>query len=80
MTKPTRFFKWVVKLRMWYADITPDTMVRNGIMNLGDHYMGRKMNLEKDLKHLKKQIQMKIRYCTIKKVIIAPILWQDLKL
>ena len=21
MTKPTRFFKWVVKLRMWYADI-----------------------------------------------------------
>ena len=33
MTKPTKFFKWVVKLRMWYADIE-DTMVRNGIMNL----------------------------------------------
>ena len=21
MAKPTRFFKWLVKLRMWYADI-----------------------------------------------------------
>ena len=21
MAKPTKFFKWIVKLRMWYADI-----------------------------------------------------------
>ena len=40
MTKPTRFFKWVVKLRMWYADIRGHHG-KKWDYEPGDHYMGR---------------------------------------
>ena len=41
MTKPPRFFKWVVKLRMWYADIRGHHG-KKWDYEPGDHYMGRK--------------------------------------
>tara|TARA_E500000331_G_scaffold288301_1_gene283677 strand:+ start:243 stop:383 length:141 start_codon:yes stop_codon:yes gene_type:complete len=40
MTKPTKFFKWVVKLRMWYADIRGHHG-KKWDYEPGDHYMGR---------------------------------------
>ena len=41
MVRPTRFFKWIVKLRMWYADIRGNH-VKKWNYESGDHYMGRK--------------------------------------
>ena len=41
MTKPTKFFKWVVKLRMCYADIRGHHG-KNWNYEPGDHYMGRR--------------------------------------
>ena len=41
MTKPTKFFKWVVKLRMGYADIRGHHGKRWDY-EPGDYYMGRK--------------------------------------
>ena len=41
MAKPTRFFKWLVKLRMWYADVRGHHG-KKWDYEPGDHYMGRK--------------------------------------
>ena len=41
MAKPTRFFKWVVKLRTWGADIRGHHG-KKWDYEPGDHYMGRK--------------------------------------
>tara|TARA_R100000808_G_C2013015_1_gene64704 strand:+ start:197 stop:364 length:168 start_codon:yes stop_codon:yes gene_type:complete len=41
MAKPTKFFKWIVKLRMWYADIRGHHG-KKWDYEPGDHYMGRK--------------------------------------
>ena len=48
MTKPTKFFKWVVKLRMWYADIRGHHG-KKWNYEPGDHYMGRKKMSNKPL-------------------------------
>ena len=39
MVRPTRFFKWIVKLRMWYADIRGHHGKRWNY-EPSEHYMG----------------------------------------
>ena len=41
MAKPSKFFKWIVKLRMWWADIRGHHGKRWDY-EPGDWYMGRK--------------------------------------
>ena len=41
MTRPSKFFKWIVKLRMWWADIRGHHG-KKWDYEPGDWYMGRK--------------------------------------
>ena len=41
MAKPSKFFKWIVKLRMWWADIRGHHG-KKWNYEPGDWYMGRK--------------------------------------
>jgi len=41
MAKPSKFFKWVVKLRMWWADVRGHHG-KKWDYEPGDWYMGRK--------------------------------------
>ncbi len=55
MAKPKNYLKWIVKLRMWYADIRGHHGKRWNY-EPGDWYMGRHKKWENNVKNVKKPL------------------------